>query len=474
MRRLMGVLLVALAIMTAIPAAGYAQGNEGKTTLDMRATESGASVCKTTGAETQCSFSSGSKEIYLVVNYQDLPGVEITSALQDDAGGNTIFSKMDNLNGSGAKAYRVTGTDVYNEYVRLLTQHSNTLVSSLSNTSLSLYGRMQQALNVVSPALLVIRQLEKFPLDDNARSQLDTAKTHLDTAKTKITSGLYGGANSDAQNQAVQDALTAAQAANNAIQAAQSGLSGKSDLPFPDVNVAAGNYYTAKITRNRSPVQTINWAVATQQLPTQTPQATPGPTDTPGPTPNVSQATLTARAASPTPNPTATATPGPATATTAASQATGTPAPTTASAPTATPQPAAQLQTQATATVAAAAAAAAQPTQAIAQAQAQATRLPQAQAQPQATVAPAAATSALAAPAAATTAASVAQAGPTTAPTAVKVASVVDLSRLTPVADGSSRVAGQASGSSLPLAAIGLAVVALGLGGVALWMRRRV
>lgn len=473
MRRVLGIIIVLLILGAAIPAATQAQSNEGRTTPDMRATENGSSACQTNASqEKQCSFPSGTKELYLVVDYQDLPSSPIYMALQDDAGGTTIFAKSETLSGTGTKAYKVTGTDVYNEYVRQIGEKSGQLVSTLGTASLSPYGRLQAAATVVTPLILMIGQLEKFPLDDSARSQLDTAKARFEAARTKITGG--GNGNASAQNQAVADALNEATAGNTTLTAVLPGLAGRSDLAFPEVNVAAGRTQTAKLLRNNSIVQTMNWAVSQQALPSATPQPTAGPSDTPAPTPNVSQATLTARAASPTPSPTITPTPAPGTATAVPDAATNTPAP--GAAATATPPPATQ------ATQAPVAAAAPQATQAAQASAAQPTRPPQTQAQPQGQAAggqptatpPTAAAKAAAPQTAAPTPAPAAKSEPTAAPTVAKVAGVVDLSRLTPVADGSSRVAGQASGSTLPLAAVGLAVVALGLGGVALWMRRRV
>lgn len=473
MRRVLGIIIVLLILGAAIPAATQAQSNEGRTTPDMRATENGSSACQTNASqEKQCSFPSGTKELYLVVDYQDLPSSPIYMALQDDAGGTTIFAKSETLSGTGTKAYKVTGTDVYNEYVRQIGEKSGQLVSTLGTASLSPYGRLQAAATVVTPLILMIGQLEKFPLDDSARSQLDTAKARFEAARTKITGG--GNGNASAQNQAVADALNEATAGNTTLTAVLPGLAGRSDLAFPEVNVAAGRTQTAKLLRNNSIVQTMNWAVSQQALPSATPQPTAGPSDTPAPTPNVSQATLTARAASPTPSPTITPTPAPGTATAVPDAATNTPAP--GAAATATPPPATQ------ATQAPVAAAAPQATQAAQASAAQPTRPPQTQAQPQGQAAggqptatpPTAAAKAAAPQTAAPTTAPAAKSEPTAAPTVAKVAGVVDLSRLTPVADGSSRVAGQASGSTLPLAAVGLAVVALGLGGVALWMRRRV
>ena len=473
MRRVLGIIIVLLILGAAIPAATQAQSNEGRTTPDMRATENGPSACQTNSSqEKQCSFPSGTKELYLVVDYQDLPSSPIYMALQDDAGGTTIFAKSETLSGTGTKAYKVTGTDVYNEYVRQIGEKSGQLVSTLGTASLSPYGRLQAAATVVTPLILMIGQLEKFPLDDSARSQLDTAKARFEAARTKITGGMNG--NASAQNQAVADALNEATAGNTTLTAVLPGLAGRSDLAFPEVNVAAGRTQTAKLLRNNSIVQTMNWAVSQQALPSATPQPTAGPSDTPAPTPNVSQATLTARAASPTPSPTITPTPAPGTATAVPDAATNTPAP--GAAATATPPPATQ------ATQAPVAAAAPQATQAAQASAAQPTRPPQTQAQPQGQAAggqptatpPTAAAKAAAPQTAAPTTAPAAKSEPTAAPTVAKVAGVVDLSRLTPVADGSSRVAGQASGSTLPLAAVGLAVVALGLGGVALWMRRRV
>lgn len=472
MRRVFGIIIVLLMLGAAVPAATQAQSNEGRTTPDMRATENGPSVCQTNASqEKQCSFSSGTKELYLVIDYQDLPSSPIYMALQDDAGGTTIFAKAETLSGTGTRAYKVTGTDVYNEYVRQIGEKSGQLVSTLGTTSLSPYGRLQAAATVVTPLILMIGQLEKFPLDDSARSQLGTAKGRFEAARTKITAGMNG--NASAQNQAVTEALNEATAGNTTITGVLPGLSGRSDLAFPDVNVAAGRTLTAKLQRSGSIVQTMNWAVSPQALPSATPQPTIGPTNTPGPTPNVSEATLTARAASPTPNPTLTPTPAPGTATAAPAAATNTPAPATAA--TATPPPATQA-TQAPVAVAAAAQATAQAPQA---ASAQPTRPSQAQPQGQAaggqpTASPPPAAAKAAAQPAAPTTAPAAKTEPTAAATVAKVAGVVDLSRLTPVADGSSRVAGQTSGSTLPLAAIGLAVVAIGLGGVALWMRRRV
>ena len=473
MRRVLGIIIVLLILGAAIPAATQAQSNEGRTTPDMRATENGPSACQTNASqEKQCSFPSGTKELYLVVDYQDLPSSPIYMALQDDAGGTTIFAKSETLSGTGTKAYKVTGTDVYNEYVRQIGEKSGQLVSTLGTASLSPYGRLQAAATVVTPLILMIGQLEKFPLDDSARSQLDTAKARFEAARTKITGGMNG--NASAQNQAVADALNEATAGNTTLTAVLPGLAGRSDLAFPEVNVAAGRTQTAKLLRNNSIVQTMNWAVSQQALPSATPQPTAGPSDTPAPTPNVSQATLTARAASPTPSPTITPTPAPGTATAVPDAATNTPAP--GAAATATPPPATQ------ATQAPVAATAPQATQAAQASAAQPTRPPQTQAQPQGQAAggqptatpPTAAAKAAAPQTAAPTTAPAAKSEPTAAPTVAKVAGVVDLSRLTPVADGSSRVAGQASGSTLPLAAVGLAVVALGLGGVALWMRRRV
>ena len=474
MRRVFGIIIVLLMLGAAVPAATQAQSNEGRTTPDMRATENGPSVCQTNASqEKQCSFSSGTKELYLVIDYQDLPSSPIYMALQDDAGGTTIFAKAETLSGTGTRAYKVTGTDVYNEYVRQIGEKSGQLVSTLGTTSLSPYGRLQAAATVVTPLILMIGQLEKFPLDDSARSQLSTAKARFEAARTKITAGMNG--NASAQGQAVTEALNEATAGNTTITAVLPGLAGRSDLAFPDVNVAAGRTLTAKLLRNNSLVQTMNWAVSQQALPSVTPQPTAGPSNTPAPTPNVSEATLTARASSPTPSPTITPTPAPGTATVAPVAATNTSVP--GAAATATPPPAPQA-TQAPV----AAAAAPQATQAAQAAAAQPTRPSQTQAQPQGQAAggqptatsPIAAAKAAAPQSAAPPTAPAAKTEPTAAPTVAKVAGVVDLSRLTPVADGSSRVAGQASGGSLPLAAIGLAVVALGLGGVALWMRRRV
>lgn len=477
MRRLIQVLLLTL-LVAALPTATLAQSNEGRVSLDMRATENGPSVCRSNAVhEKSCSFPSNTKEIYLVVDHQDLASSAIYVALQDDAGGQTIFGKSETLSGSGTRVYKVTGTDVYNEYVRQLVDKSGQLVSILGNASLSPYGRMQSAATLDAPLIAIIEQLQKFPLDESARSQLNTAKTHVEAARQKITAVMTTNMNADAQNQAVQEALGSANSANSTIQAAQSSLSGKSDLAFPDINVAGGRTQTAKITRNGSPAETLEWAVSSQGLPTSTPPATIGPTNTPGPTPDVSALTLTARAASPTPNPSATMTPA-ATATTAPNQPTSTPQPATA--PTATQTAVVAQQTAATAqpTQPPVAAQAAQPTQppAAKAVQAQATPPPAAQAAAAKAAAPPTAPSAAKAavptnPPQATAPRAAAQASPTIA----KVAGgSVDLSGLTPVADGSTRVAGQSGGSALPLATIGLAVAALGLGGVALWMRRRV
>ncbi len=494
MKRLIGWFVVTLLIAAAAPALALAQSSQGRASLDMRATENGPSVCTVGSAnDKRCSFPSGAKEIYLVVNYQDMPNVTLVTSLNDEAGGNAVFFKSDTFNGGGTKTYKVTGANVYNTYAAALRTNLSALSDAIrsarsassSNRRWELFtSNVGQAAN---PAYYAARQMERFsvPGQVEAAGQI---RTQLETVRAKINNAYTAGPNFAGLDQALADAETAANAATSRLSSITEVTT---PLAFLDVNVASGNFPVASISRDNTTVESVSWAVSKEGLPTATAQPTAKPTDTPRPTetpytPSPAQLTQVAgiaatSTATPVPqgsNPTATATAG------SVSQdptATSAPVGQPTAAPTATvqtgvtaappaPQPTVNLrQAQPVLTVTvnpSATPGAAQPT-AAAKAAAGATAgaaLPPAQpggVQPlNAQVAGTATTAALAL-------------APALTPTPAKVGGVVDMSRLTPEAGGISRVAGQTSGSSLPLATVGLAVVALGLGGAALWMRRR-
>lgn len=263
MRHLMQAVLLTLTLGAGMPIAALAQSNQGRISLDMRATQGGPSVCQINATnEKRCRLPSGAKELYLVLTYQDLPSNVIYVDLQDDTGGQIIFSRSAPLSGSGTVVYRVTGTDVYNEYVGQLVAKSGQLVSVLGDSSLTPFGRMVRAATLDTPLMAIINQLQRFPLDDNARGQLNTARTHLEATHAWVLAVLNTSMTSEAQQQAVQAAQNEAGAANTIIQALQPSLVGRSDLAFPDV--AAGRTQTARLLRNGSPAETLEWTVGDQ------------------------------------------------------------------------------------------------------------------------------------------------------------------------------------------------------------------
>lgn len=475
MKRFFSWIGLSLLLVAALPLTTSAQF-QGTVKMDMR-TPDNVSMCgrDERAQETVCDFSAGTKQIGLVVDYQGLPADTIAVELRDDRG-IIIFFKSDSVNGSGSKTYTVSGDYVYNEYVRLSVDNSNQIVGKLGQTTMSAYGKMQEASPLVAPTIAIIQQLERYGVTA-AQGELTDGRAQLDIVFTKVKAVLETNLSAEAQTQAVTEALAAATQANTLLKAARPKLEGRTDLAFLTVDTAGGRKMTGKISRAGSQVDSLSWAVATTPIQRATAEPTRGPTNTPGPTATLgTQVVMTSTPVNTaTPQPTATTAPvatAPAvvnpTATTAAAlvaQPTATTAP--PAAVTAAPPPAAAtalrqpavvpttLPTSAATSVAQANSAAVQAT-------------PNAAAKAQSTAAPGGGQTDAAKTAAAKTEA---QASPT--PTTARVASKVDLGRLTPVA-GDSRVAGQSSGGGLPWTTIGLIVVAVGLGGAALWMRRRV
>ncbi len=499
MKRLLS-LFLGLVALVSLPLMTQAQGpidTSGKVSFDLRGSDN-ASRCAQDPRETTkiCDFPSGTKEVNLVVTYQDL-AVENNLAVElRDESGNVIFFKSERVTGSGSLPYKVTGTSAYTSYQTQVIAKTDEMITALSTQNASAYYQATTVLQNYEPVISMVRQLERYT-SPSTPAQLTSARTKLEAGQAKAQEVKPTGQTAEVQAQLIRDALAATQEAKQLFSAAKSSLQGRTDLAFLNVDTASGQKMTGKLSRGGQPVESVEWAVASSPIQRATAEPTRPPTSTVAPTVDYSAippATQTAQAAAvqatlaaapsatlpafavvntPTPLPVdVTVTPQPTVGDTTAPTATAVLLPTVASAGVA----------PATATAFRLAPGAATPTVLVnvptGQAQAAAAGVTTPTSRPATTSGAATAAPASGVTAAPTTAAiaradtaSGAQVTPT--PTTARVAGKVSFN-LTPGAEGSTRVAGQASSGGLPWATIGLVVVALGLAGAALWVRRRV
>ena len=500
MKRVLSLCLLGLALLVGLPLATQAQGpidTSGKVSFDLRGSDN-ASRCSQDPRETTkiCDFPPGTTEVNVVVTYQDLALENGVAVELRDENGNVIFFKSERVTGSGTLPYKVTGTDVYGVYQTRFVEKTDEIINALNTPNASAYYQAATVLQNFEPVISIVRQLERYSAPTTP-AQLTAARTKLETGLAKAQEVKPSGQTAEVQAQLIRDALAATQEAKQLFSAAKAGLAGRSGLAFLNVDTLNGQKMTGKVSRGGQPVESAEWAVASTPIqrataePTRPPTSTVGPTLDPNSIPPATQTALAAMIIA-----TLEAAPS-ATLPIVPTQVTPTPLPLDATAvvptvnpgdtplPTSTgvfsalvvtpgvvpPSPTAfrLAPGAATATVVVNVPTAA----AVAAAVASPTPRP---GTPSA-VTGAAAASGAASPAATANASSktqVAGAGQTTpTPTTARVAGKVSFN-LTPGADGSTRVAGQANSGGLPWATIGLVVVALGLAGAALWMRRRV
>ncbi|MCW5849817.1 MAG: hypothetical protein KIT87_07015 [Anaerolineae bacterium] len=502
MKRLLSLIALGLVLLVGLPTVSQAQApvdTSGKVTLDLRGSDN-ASRCSQDPRETTkiCDFPTGTKEINVLVTYQDLAMENGLAVELRDESGNVIFFKSERVTGSGSLPYKVTGTDVYTSYQTQVVAKTDEIINALNTQNASAYYQAATVLQNYEPVISMVRQLERYTAPSTP-AQLTTARTRLEAGQAKAQEVKPTGQTAEVQAQLIRDALAATQEAKQQFSAAKSGLQGRTGLAFLNVDTTSGQKMTGKLSRGGQPVESAEWAVASSPIQRATAEPTRAPTSTVAPTINVSAippATLTAQvasllatlAAAPSatlPPVAAQTTPTPlpveATATSQAARGVDTPVATVPSAITATEAPPGVVPP--TATAFRLAGGAATPTVLVSIPTGQASAAAAAIASPTVRLGttPGATSAAVpggvgtVAPTGAAIAKAEAASGaqPTPTATTARVAGKVSFN-LTPGADGSTRVAGQANNGGLPWATIGLVVVALGLAGAALWMRRRV
>ena len=500
MKRLLSLIVLGLVVLASLPMVSQAQGPidaSGKVTFDLRGSDN-ASKCSQDPRETTkiCDFPTGTKEINILVTYQDLAMENGLAVELRDESGNVIFFKSERVSASGTIPYKVTGTDVYNTYQTQLVTKVDEIITALNTQNASAYYQASTVLQNFEPVISMVRQLERYT-SPSTPAQLTSARTKLEAAQAKAQEVKPTGQTAEVQAQLIRDALAATQEAKQLFSAAKSGLQGRTDLAFLNVDTASGQKMTGKLSRGGQPVESAEWAVASSPIQRATAEPTRAATSTVAPTVNVGAippATLTAQAAivqatlealpsATLPSVQAQATPTPlpveATATAEAVSTADTSVATATSAPVSTGVTPGTVPPTATAFLLAPGAATPTVRVNVPTVQAQATAVSASPTVRQATtpgvtVVAASGTGTVAPTTVAIAKAEVASAAQATpSPTTARVAGKVSFN-LTPGAEGSTRVAGQANSGGLPWATIGLVVVALGLAGAALWMRRRV
>ena len=260
-------------------------------------------------------FSSLTLGVYVIFDYTDADGLELTVKVMDWSGC-TIFEKRDTYNESGTRSMYVSGEDVFKKYETWVRTYGTSMegyVDQAVDASTPNVARALIGIAVTSGSQLdgVLRTLSNYTLSPVAADHLDQARAYLDQALSEGQEIINVSVTSDSE---VHDRSAVMQSmAQQALDEMEEVIT----LSSEKGRTLLEGLYTTAIYQNSNVVDSIEWEVS--------PHGEPAPTLSPTPSPS---ATST-RMATPTPTsfPTATQTPFSPTRTPGPSEPTWTPRP---------------------------------------------------------------------------------------------------------------------------------------------------